>query len=51
MRWQGQARSGNVQDRRGMGRGAVGGGVGLLLAVILSLMFGVDPTQIIQTNP
>jgi predicted metalloprotease len=51
MRWQGQARSGNVQDRRGMGRGAVGGGIGLLLAVVLSLMFGVDPTQIIQTQP
>jgi uncharacterized protein len=53
MRWQGRARSGNVVDRRGggMGRGAMGGGVGVILAVILSLMFGVDPGQIIQSGP
>ena len=51
MRWQGRARSSNVQDRRGMGRGAIGGGIGLLLTVILSLVFGVDPTQMIQQEP
>ena len=53
MRWQGRTRSSNVQDRRGggMGRGAVGGGVGLLLAIILSLVFGVNPSQIVQPGP
>ena len=51
MRWQGQARSRNVQDRRGMGRGAVGGGLGLLVTLVLALIFGVNPAQIIQTTP
>jgi predicted metalloprotease len=50
MRWQGRARSRNVQDRRGMGRGAVGGGIGLLLVVVLSLMFGVNPAELLQTG-
>jgi uncharacterized protein len=47
MRWRGRRGSSNVEDRRGMSGGAVGGGVGLVAAVILALVFGVDPSAII----
>jgi uncharacterized protein len=46
MRWRGRKGSSNVEDRRGMpARGAVGGGVGLIGAIILALVFGVDPSE------
>ncbi len=47
MRWQGGRRSGNIEDRRGMGAGAVGGvGVGgVVLALIGYFVFGIDPQQ------
>jgi len=51
MRWQDSRRSGNVEDRRGMpmgGRPMALGGVGLVIVVILSLVFGVDPTALLQ---
>jgi predicted metalloprotease len=51
MRWQGREQSGNVEDRRRMsGRGvAVGGGLGtLLLVLVLSFVFGIDPQQLLQ---
>src|SRR5687767_10576784 len=54
MRWQGRERSRNIEDRRHMsGRGvAVGGGLGtLLLVLVLSLVFGVDPGQLLQPVP
>ena len=41
MKWQGRQGSGNVQDRRGMGgKLAVGGGLGGLVILILSILFG-----------
>ena len=41
MRWRGRAGSGNVSDRRGMGgRLAVGGGIGGIIVLILSLLLG-----------
>ncbi len=45
MRWQG-GRRGNIEDRRGMGGGAVaGGGIGVaVLALIGYFVFGIDPT-------
>jgi predicted metalloprotease len=45
MRWQGGERGGNVEDRRGMGRGVVaGGGIGAAaIAAALYLFFGVPP--------
>jgi uncharacterized protein len=46
MRWQGGRRSGNVQDRRGMGM--VGGGIGALVLTLVALFFGVDPGVITQ---
>ncbi|PQZ83310.1 MULTISPECIES: neutral zinc metallopeptidase [unclassified Brevundimonas] len=45
MRWQGGRRGGGIEDRRGMGGGAVaGGGIGVLvLAAIGYFVFGIDP--------
>ena len=51
MRWLGREGSGNIEDRRGMGGNlAIGGGVGGVIILILSLLFGndfisSDPTQ------
>lgn len=39
----------NVEDRRGIGRGGIAlGGVGTLLVVVLGLIFGVDPRQLLN---
>jgi uncharacterized protein len=44
MKWIGRQGSGNVEDRRGMGGGlAVGGGIGGVIVLILSLLFGGNP--------
>ena len=45
MRWQGGRQGGNVEDRRGMGGGAVtGGGIGVaVLGLIGYFVFGIDP--------
>jgi predicted metalloprotease len=52
-------RSGNIEDRRGMsggfggfrrvgGRGAGVGGIGLIVAVVIAMALGVDPTVLLQ---
>jgi predicted metalloprotease len=56
MRWKGGRRSQNVEDRRGMslGRGAaVGGigGIGFLIVVVLYLLLGGDPAQLVEQLP
>jgi uncharacterized protein len=53
MRWQGRAGSSNVQDRRGMRMpgGMVGGGAGLIIALIAALVFGIDPGTILNQSP
>ncbi len=43
MRWRGGAGSGNVEDRRGMGGMAVGGGLGAVVIALVAMLFGVDP--------
>ena len=45
MKWEGGRRGGNIEDRRGLGPGAVaGGGVGaVVLALIAYFFFGVSP--------
>ena len=51
MKWEGQRESENVEDRRGQGGGtriAAGGGLGLIVIVVLSLLFGIDPRQILD---
>jgi predicted metalloprotease len=44
--------SDNIEDRRGMGgmrgrRGLVGGGLGALIAIVVALVFGVDPRVVL----
>ncbi len=49
MRWKSGRRSGNVEDRRGMTpQKAVGGGLGILVIAIIAMLFGVDPTEILN---
>ena len=54
MRLGGARESGNVEDRRGMGLGrggmAVGGGCGTLVIIILALVFGLDPRQLLDSG-
>jgi predicted metalloprotease len=47
MRWQMGRRSGNVEDRRGMGRGAAAGGGGLLAMALVVFLLGGDPTSLL----
>lgn len=53
MLWQGRRQSSNVDDRRGIGAGglAVGGGVIGVIALIINLLMGGDPSQIPQLMP
>ena len=49
MRWRDQRESENVEDRRGVRPGrVVGGGIGIVFVVIVAMLFGVDPGQLIQ---
>lgn len=50
MRWETGRRSENVEDVRGARRGPVmiGGGFGLLVIIVLALLFGADPAQLLQ---
>ena len=51
MRWQGGRQSGNVEDRRGMGGVAVGGGIGTVLIAIVVMLLGGDPGTVLQQAP
>jgi uncharacterized protein len=50
MKWQGRQGSDNIEDRRGMSRGkmAVGGGIGTIVIVLVVMLLGGDPTQILN---
>jgi len=52
MRWRGREESSNVEDRRGIGRGglAVGGGLGSIAILVIAMLFGVDPSQLLDTG-
>jgi uncharacterized protein len=51
MRWAGGRRSGNIEDRRGMGVPLVaGGGIGTVVILVLALFFGFDPGAILNTE-
>src|SRR5262245_15617088 len=52
MRWKGRAESENVEDRRSLGKAglAIGGG-GALILLIISLLLGVDPRQLLDQAP
>src|SRR5690606_28527976 len=50
MRWKGGRKSGNFQDRRGMSSGGklALGGVGGIIVLVLGLLLGGDPQQLLQ---
>jgi predicted metalloprotease len=50
MRWRDQRQSQNVEDQRGVsGKGlAVGGGLGTIVIMVLALLFGADPRQLLE---
>jgi uncharacterized protein len=51
MKWIGRQGSGNVSDRRGMGGGlAIGGGIGGVIVLILSLLMGNNPLENINVG-
>jgi len=50
MRWKGRRKSSNIDDRRG-GRGkniAVGGGLGPIVVIVVALIFGGDPGELLN---
>jgi len=51
MKIEGRRTSDNVEDRRGMSTGkmAVGGGIGTIVIVLLVLLLGGDPSQVVDT--
>jgi predicted metalloprotease len=50
MLWRGQRQSDNVEDRRGLGGGglAIGGGLGGIVVLIIALLLGADPRQLLE---
>src|SRR5258705_3185093 len=50
MLWKGQRQSDNVEDRRGMSGGgmAIGGGLGGIVVVVIALLLGADPRQLLE---
>jgi predicted metalloprotease len=50
MRTEGRRESGNIEDRRGMSKGkmAVGGGIGTIVIVLLVMLLGGDPSQVVN---
>lgn len=49
MRWRGRRMSTNVEDRRRMGGlPVVGGGLGLLVIIVISLLTGADPRALLE---
>jgi uncharacterized protein len=51
MKWQGREQSGNIEDRRGMGRGKMiaGGTVGTLVIALVVWLLGGDPSQVVNS--
>ena len=53
MKVEGRRTSDNVEDRRGMSTGkmAIGGGIGTIVVVLLVMLLGGDPAEVINTMP
>jgi uncharacterized protein len=53
MRWRQGRQSVNVEDRRGLSRGgiAIGGGLGGILVLVIALLLGADPRQLMEQLP
>jgi predicted metalloprotease len=52
MQWAGGRRSGNIEDRRGIGPIGIGGlgGLGGLVVLLIALFFGVDPRALMDNS-
>jgi predicted metalloprotease len=52
MRWRNPRKSSNIEDRRGMGvpMKAVGGGIGGLILLVIALLLGVNPGDVLNGN-
>ena len=52
MLWKGQRQSDNVEDRRGMSGGgmAIGGGLGGIVVLVIALLLGADPRQLLEQS-
>jgi len=55
VRWEDERRSENVEDERGASFGGgvkwAGGGIGAVIVVVIALLMGVDPSQLLQQMP
>ena len=53
MRWREGRQSENVEDRRGISRGgmAIGGGLGGIVLLVIALLLGADPRQLLEQLP
>jgi hypothetical protein len=54
MLWKDRRQSDNIEDRRGMsggGRMAIGGGLGGIVILVLALLLGADPRQLLEQLP
>jgi len=55
VRWEDERRSDNVEDERGASFGGgikwAGGGIGAVVVVVIALLMGVDPRQLLQQMP
>jgi hypothetical protein len=53
MRWRQGRQSVNVEDRRGLSRGgiAIGGGLGGIIILVIALLLGADPRQLMEQLP
>lgn len=53
MRWRDRRQSANVEDRRGLsgGKVAIGGGLGTLVIVLIAMLLGGDPRQVLERLP
>jgi uncharacterized protein len=53
MRWRGERQSDNVEDRRGMSGGGkiIGGGLGGIVLLVIALLMGADPRQLLEQLP
>lgn len=52
MRWREGRQSQNIEDRRGLGRGGMAiGGLGGIVVLIIALLMGADPRQLLEQVP
>ncbi len=51
MLWQGRRQSNNVEDRRGGGGLAVGGGIGTMVIALIVYLLGGNPSTVLDNGP